>query len=258
MKKIVLLSGGFDPIHSGHISLINESKKLGNLLIIALNSDKWLINKKGKFFMPFSERKNILENINNVDLVIDFKDDDQGSAINAIKKVQKMYPKSNIVFSNGGDRNKTNIPEMSIKDIAFEFGVGGSDKKNSSSWILKNYKFDYEDRIWGKFYELFSDEKVKLKELIIHPSKGISYQRHFLRNEIWFISKGSCMVKYSHKDPDNFNHVKLNTDDTFLVKNGCWHQIYNTSNEQCHVIEIQYGQKRSEDDIERHSYYKID
>ena len=108
--KIIVVSGGFDPLHSGHIAYFNDAKSKGDKLVVALNSDKWLINKKGKFFMPFSERKNILENINNVDLVIDFKDDDQGSAINAIKKVQKMYPKSNIVFSNGGDRNKTNIP----------------------------------------------------------------------------------------------------------------------------------------------------
>ena len=70
------------------------------------------------------------------------------------------------------------------------------DKKNSSSWILKNWLGEAEDRVWGKFFNLYENEKIKLKELIIHAGKGMSLQRHFNRDEIWFVSKGKCDVKY--------------------------------------------------------------
>ena len=137
--KISVVSGGFDPVHSGHIAYFNAAKKLGDKLIVALNSDSWLIKKKGKFFMPFSERKIIIESLSVVDEVIDFDDDKIGSASNALIKLKKIYPNFEIIFCNGGDRNIKNSPEKKIEGIRHEFGVGGSDKKNSSSWILENY-----------------------------------------------------------------------------------------------------------------------
>ena len=88
--KIVVVSGGFDPIHSGHIEYFKSAKELGNKLIVALNSDKWLEKKKGKFFMPFSERYSIVKSINYVDEVIDFEDDHMGSCINALEKIKKQ------------------------------------------------------------------------------------------------------------------------------------------------------------------------
>ncbi|MGB1530755.1 MAG: adenylyltransferase/cytidyltransferase family protein, partial [Gammaproteobacteria bacterium] len=75
----MVVSGGFDPIHSGHIEYFKSAKQLGDHLIVALNSDKWLINKKGKFFMPFHERQTIISNLGIVDEVIDFDDDQEGS-----------------------------------------------------------------------------------------------------------------------------------------------------------------------------------
>ena len=152
--KIVVVSGGFDPIHSGHIDYLKSARKHGDRLIVALNSDDWLINKKNKYFMSFSERKIILENITYVDEVIDFVDDDKGSAINAIQKIKNLYPDDKIIFANGGDRNKSNIPEMSLEDVEFVFSVGGDNKANSSSWILKNWQYYHEERIWGSFYNL--------------------------------------------------------------------------------------------------------
>ena len=82
--KIIVVSGGFDPIHSGHISYLSEARKKGDKLIVALNSDEWLIKKKGKEFMSFEERKIILENIKSVNQVISFKDDHLGSCINCL------------------------------------------------------------------------------------------------------------------------------------------------------------------------------
>jgi len=253
--KIIIVSGGFDPIHSGHIAYFKAARKLGDKLVVALNSDAWLINKKGRFFMPFKERKTIVENLSSVDSVIDFQDDDIGSAINALVKIKEIYPDDEIAFANGGDRNKENIPEMSVSGIEFLFSVGGDDKKNSSSWILKKWQYYQEDRLWGEFYNLFEEEQVKVKELIVHPGKGMSFQRHFKRNEIWMISKGSCIVNYSKDHPDNKQSIQLDTFDHYLVPLGQWHQITNPYAEVCHIIEIQYGEACIEEDIERTEYY---
>jgi cytidyltransferase-like protein len=253
--KIIVVSGGFDPIHSGHIAYFKAAKNLGDKLIVALNSDNWLVNKKGKFFMPFDERKSIIENLSSVDSVVDFDDDAQGSATNALIKVRELYPNDNIAFANGGDRNQGNIPEMSVDGIEFLFSVGGDDKKNSSSWILKKWQYYHEERLWGSFYNLFEEEQVKVKELIVHPGKGMSFQKHFKRHEIWMVSKGSCIVNYSKDDPDKKHSIQLNKFDHYLVPLGEWHQITNPFKKTCHLIEIQYGDECVEDDIERTEYY---
>ena len=254
--KIIIVSGGFDPIHSGHIAYFKSARSLGDKLVVALNSDQWLINKKGKFFMPFNERKAIIENFADVDKVVSFEDDDLGSATNALIKVKEMFPEDDIAFANGGDRNKGNIPEMSVEGVEFIFSVGGDDKKNSSSWILKKWQYYHEDRIWGSFYNLFEGEGVKVKELIVDPGKGMSFQKHFKRHEIWLVSQGSCVVNYSKDSPENREHVTLNKFDKYIVPLGEWHQITNPFEETCRIIEIQYGEEVVEDDIERIDYYK--
>ena len=254
--KVVVVSGGFDPIHSGHISYFKSAKKNGDFLIVALNSDEWLIKKKGKFFMPFDERKSIIENISFVDEVLAFEDDDKGSCINALNIIRSRYPKKEIIFCNGGDRSSSNIPEMEVPDIKFLFNVGGNDKKNSSSWILKEYSYNLEDRVWGKFFNLFEDNRIKLKELIIAPGKGMSFQRHFKRNEFWFISKGRCIVNFSEENPEEFQKIELCQSDHFKVPKMAWHQIINPYDENCHIIEIQYGELRDENDIERLRFYE--
>jgi cytidyltransferase-like protein len=253
--KVIVVSGGFDPLHSGHISYFEDAKSYGDKLIVALNSDKWLEKKKGKSFMPFSERKSIIENLKFVDKVIDFKDDDIGSCIHALEKVKELHKEDEIYFANGGDRDKENIPEMSVDGINFLFGVGGDDKKNSSSWILKKWQYYFEKRIWGAFFNLFESDDVKVKELIVDPGKGMSFQKHFKRSEIWLVSKGSCVVNYSKDDPDNRSDIQLNKFDHYLVPVGEWHQITNPFDVPCHLIEIQYGEACIEEDIERTDYY---
>lgn len=140
-KTVVIVSGGFDPIHSGHIQYINEAKKLGDILYVAPNTDEWLTKKKGKPFLNWTERAIILSNLKSVDFIIEF-DDSDGSAKDAILHVRERNPLAKIIFANGGDRTKNNIPEMDLKDdnLEFIFGVGGETKANSSSWILKNWK----------------------------------------------------------------------------------------------------------------------
>ena len=260
-NTIVVVSGGFDPIHSGHIDYLREAKKLGDWLIVSVNSDLWLDRKKGKFFMPQSERSEIIGNLKCVDEVFvnSEKHDEDNSCTKVLEEILSDNPNSQIVFANGGDRTSKNIPEMSITDtrLRFEFGVGGTNKKNSSSWILKEWKYFTEKRVWGEFSNLFEDDAVKVKELIIEPSQGISYQRHFKRSELWFVSKGVINVKHAmaNKHSDDFAVHTLKTDDMIHIKVGDWHQAYNPFNEPCHIIEIQYGDETSEDDIERLEYY---
>ena len=254
--KISIVSGGFDPIHSGHIAYLKSAKKISDYLIVALNSDEWLINKKKKVFMSFEERRDILINIECVDEVMAFEDDDEGSCIHALNKIKEKYPNDDLIFCNGGDRDKNNIPEMVVENITFKFGIGGNSKKNSSSLLLKNWNHESEKRVWGKFYNLFDSNDVKVKELIIKSQKGMSFQRHKKRNEIWLVSKGACEVLYSKNNPDSKNKTILNKFDKFLISKGDWHQIINPYQEDCHIIEIQYGDAVIEEDIERLNYYE--
>lgn len=250
--KIIVVSGGFDPIHSGHIEYLKSAKEYGDKLIVALNSDNWLEKKKGKPFMTFNERKSILEAIQYVDEVIDFEDDNKGSCINALIKIKKLFPDNKIFFANGGDRNSKNIPEMSVSGIEFLFGIGGNNKKNSSSWILNNWQYYYEERQWGSFFNLFETKNIKVKELIVEPEKSMSFQRHLKRNEIWLVSEGECEVISSKENlPENLKRVSLKKFDHFIVPVAKWHQIINSSRKNTHIIEIQYGDECIEDDIER-------
>lgn len=253
--KISVVSGGFDPIHSGHISYLRSAREISDYLVVALNSDDWLKDKKKKVFMSLEERKSILSNIKCVDEVITFLDDESGSCINALEDIKSRFPNDEIIFCNGGDKNKNNTPEMSVKNINFRFGVGGNEKKNSSSSLLKNWKHDSEIRRWGSFYNLFDSIDVKVKELVVRSKKGMSFQRHTKRNEIWLVSRGSCEVIYSKTNPDKKLKIILSKFDNFNILKGEWHQITNPFDEDCHIIEIQYGDSVVEEDIERLNYY---
>jgi len=138
--RVVIVSGGFDPIHSGHIEHFKEAKKLGDILIVGLNSDAWLTRKKGKPFMPIEERLAVIRELRMVDSAVAFNDDDS-SSVDLIKKALVLF--DDVLFANGGDRTQDNIPEIDAFDkdprVQFAFGVGGTHKQNSSSWILKQW-----------------------------------------------------------------------------------------------------------------------
>ena len=141
MTIITLVTGGFDPLHSGHIAYFKSAREFGNYLCVGVNSDDWLTRKKGKPFMNVSERMSIIKELKCVDLAIEFNDKDD-SACDAIKTSLEVY--DNVLFCNGGDRGSVNTPEYERyrhdNRVEFKFGVGGEDKKNSSSWILNNWK----------------------------------------------------------------------------------------------------------------------
>ena len=148
MSNIVLVTGGFDPIHSGHISYLKEASKLGSKLIVGLNSDEWLTRKKGNYFLPFKERATILKSIKYVNKVISF--DDTDNTANKVIGLARTFGKGKVIFANGGDREKNNVPEIdtwgSNPQVEFVFGVGGN-KTNSSSDILNNYVQNINDML---------------------------------------------------------------------------------------------------------------
>lgn len=141
MAKYYIVSGGFDPIHEGHIEMIKASKAKSDGVIVLINSDDWLRRKKGNNFMSFKTRLAILENIKGVIDAFGF-DDSDNSASDGIRLAREKYPHDELIFANGGDRTKDNIPETAMAErcnVKLEFGVGGSNKANSSSWILNDW-----------------------------------------------------------------------------------------------------------------------
>lgn len=245
--KIVLVTGGFDPMHSGHVTYLREARALGSMLIVGLNSDEWLTRKKGRPFMPYHERWAVLLGCRYVDGVINF-DDSDGSARDAIHKIMKEYSSADIIFVNGGDRTKDNIPEMDIVDkrLSFVFGVGGIDKANSSSWLLEDWKFPKTPRPWGYYRVLHDVPGMKVKELTINPGQQLSYQRHAYRRENWIVSEGKCIVKM-----EGNVLTELEQHDTIHIPITHWHQLINPYDTPCKIVEIQYGAHCVEDDIER-------
>lgn len=250
--KIVVCTGGFDPVHSGHIKYLNAAKQLGDRLIVGINSDEWLTRKKGRAFMPLDERRIVVGSLKDIDATMIF-DDSDGSAVSLLEDLKRYYPYADIIFANGGDRNVTNIPETVVKDVTFKFGVGGSDKSNSSSWILEEWKSPKTIREWGYYRILHQDGPgVKVKELTVDPGKRLSMQRHAERSEFWFVSCGEATVytiNTAKTDPEligkyeQHKHLHIGQND--------WHQLANESDKPLKVIEIQYGTNCIEEDIIR-------
>ena len=216
MKKIVLVTGGFDPLHAGHIEYFKAARALGDELVVGLNSDEWLTRKKGRPFMSFKDRCAIIQELEIVDRVLSFNDDDD-SACGALFKLMSTTSNSEYVFANGGDRTDITTPEYNIygdyPNVEFVFGVGGSDKINSSSWILDEWKTQKTERQWG-YWRVLDDNPgagYKVKELVIYPGKSLSNQKHFQRSEVWTILQGIVKIKTEWEERVNEVHLVPNT-----------------------------------------------
>jgi len=137
-KPTVMVSGGFDPVHVGHIRMIREAAKHGDVIVIA-NSDDWLHRKKGFNFMDFKSRYEVLDAIKGV-ILVDSVDDSDGTVCDAIKRHKPTY------FANGGDRGRENTPEQAVcEELGVEllWGVGGEEKIAASSELVKRAR-DFE------------------------------------------------------------------------------------------------------------------
>lgn len=146
--KVVMVSGGFDPVHIGHVRLFNEAKKLGDKLVVVLNNDHWLRKKKGKEFMSQEERKEIIEAFQSVDEVCISEHPENPEDMSICRELVKIKPH---IFANGGDRDEKDSqdPKSSLyreREIHKKYGiqmvynVGSGGKIQSSSELLKKYK----------------------------------------------------------------------------------------------------------------------
>ena len=254
MNKVVLVTGGFDPLHSGHIAYFKAAKELGDHLIVGLNSDAWLTRKKGRPFMPIEERAAIVKELACVDEVITFNDDD-GSATLAIGYVlQTKASKWKVIFANGGDRTNSNSPEVQVyeghPDVEFAWGVGGEDKKNSSSWILKEWSQPTTERAWGRYTVLDKGTGWQVKQLEFDAGHALSDQRHFKRSEHWHVVDGVITMDLEDKHGRRSRDL-LVPGDSIDIPTGYWHKATNIDNKPAKVIEVWMGNELTENDIER-------
>jgi len=254
MNKVVLVTGGFDPLHSGHIAYFKAARELGDHLVVGINSDEWLTRKKGRPFMSFEERTAIIKELACVDEVIGFNDDDD-SACKAIGQVLATKGSSwTVVFANGGDRTNTTTPEYTTygnaSDVEFAFGVGGEDKKNSSSWILKEWSQPTTERAWGKYTVLDKGEGWQAKQLEFYEGHALSDQRHFKRSEHWHVVDGVINMFLEDKS-GNQTTTLLTPGDSIDIPTGYWHKAVNLDTKSAKVIEVWLGNELTEDDIER-------
>jgi len=253
---IVLVTGGFDPLHSGHIEYFKAAKQLGQKLIVGVNSDDWLTRKKGRPFMPFNERIAIIKELKIVDKVIGFDDSDDSACQAIFHTLSTHGSGTKVIFANGGDRTNTTTPEYKIYGempwVDFAWGVGGETKMNSSSWILDEWKTQKTERDWGYWRVLdHKPEKgYKVKELVIYPGKSLSDQRHFKRSEQWTILEGT--VQMDTEFNNTTNNVLLTPDSRpYDIGIEVWHCASNPGTENAHILEVQRGTECVEEDIER-------
>lgn len=252
--KIVLATGGFDPIHSGHISYFEQAATLGDYFIVGCNSDEWLKRKKGRHFMPIQERTNLISYLRMVNRVVEF-DDTQNNSIECIRQILLEYPDDEILFVNGGDRDHTNVPEQyAYADnprVKFQFGVGGSNKQNSSRWILEEWKAPKTNRPWGHYRVIHETDKTfKAKELVINPKSSLSMQKHELRSEHWFVSEGYATIYTLENDTETLVGV-FGKHQSISIPVHRWHRLANDTSETLRLIELQYGKECTEVDIIR-------
>lgn len=235
-ENIICVSGGFDPIHSGHLKMFQEAAAHGKLHVV-VNSDDWLLRKKGFIFQNWKERAELISAIRWVSQ-IEKVDDSDDTVCEALKRIKPKY------FANGGDRKQQNTPEL---ETCKEFNIKslwtvGGEKTESSSQISLRAAVN---RPWGQYRVLAEYEGYKVKQLTVYPNEKISLQYHIHRNEHWTVVRGRATVRIGNETTQLFPHQSID------VPRKALHQLSNDHTEPLVIIETQIGPYLGEDDIVR-------
>ena len=255
-KEYIVISGGFDPIHSGHIDLIQDASKVANVIAI-VNNNNFLTDKKGFIFLDQNERLKILSKIQGVDETFLSIDKDH-TVIESLKKL--IDAGKNIkYFGNGGDRRtKDDIPETEIckkNNIDLIFNLGGQKSQSSSSLAVSLYDqmqkkegvLNLVEKPWGFYKTFISEGEYLLKKIYINPGEELSEQSHNHRDEHWIIVSGKVTILSDEKMQE-----KEKNDHIFIGRN-TKHKIINNEEQPAVIIEVQTGVILSEDDIIRYN-----
>lgn len=244
----IAVSGGFDPIHVGHIRMFKKAHSLGDKLVVILNNDNWLRAKKGFVFMPEKERAEILLSLPFVDKVYITNHKKQDPDISVGKALTALHPAT---FANGGDRRGTkDIPEVKVCEelgIKMVFNVGGG-KVQSSSWMIRDASrpLSRTERPWGEYYGWDRGDGWNLKTVYIKPGKRLSLQYHNHREEYWLLVEGDATATVHEKG--GVREVELKKGEMFRVGKRQTHRL--GSKKGGVVVEIAHG-TFSEEDIVR-------
>ncbi len=223
----VAVSGGFDPIHIGHVRMFEKAKKFGDKLVVIINNDHWLLAKKGYVFMPEKERKEIIASFPCVDKVVLTSHTPNDSDRSVCRELKKLKP---AIFANGGDRKSTkDIPEAVVCekhgiDMVFNTGKGG--KVQSSSWLARDASRNFvrSVRPWGEFYGWDSGETWKLKTIYISAGKRLSLQYHLNRTEHWLLVEGDATATFQ-KPNGTFYKIPLKKGEVVFVDRKAVHRL---------------------------------
>ena len=255
MYDYALVSGGFDPVHIGHVQMFKEAGKLADNVVVLLNSDSWLIRKKGKAFMDAEHRKAILDELECVNKVIIQSSDDDNSSSNAIMNFAIKHSEAKICFCNGGDRkdNKTIRESETCNqyNVALEYGVGGSYKAASSSDLLDKYTTDVVERPWGRYKQLYTGDGYVVKELIVDPGQELSDQFHFHRSEHWIVLEGIGQLKQGATRQLPEREFYIPEGESVFIRPAQTHKLKNPGQIPLRIVEVWAGRILKEADIER-------
>jgi cytidyltransferase-like protein len=237
----IVVSGGFDPVHKGHLRMFQNAKGLGENLIVILNNDDFLLKKKGYIFMGQDERKEIIEGFECVDEVIISIDED----LTVCSTLELLASQGRAdVFANGGDRRNTNDnPEYQIcskHNIEMLFNIGG-EKIQSSSDLVKNEV----KKPWGKYLTFEQGDGYLVKRINVDAGESLSLQSHEHRTELWVVVKGEATVTL---DGQKKIH---NKGECIFIPLKSKHRLENMSKDPLELIEVQFGDILSEEDIIR-------
>lgn len=238
--KWVAVSGGFDPLHIGHVRMFKKARMLGDKLVVILNNDNWLHAKKGFAFMPEKERKEVIEAFPFVDRVVLTSHKKKDSDMSVARELTLLKP---AIFANGGDRKKENTPEDSVcvnLGIVRKYGVGHGGKVQSSSWMIQGAARPSlrSVRPWGEYYGWDKGTDWNLKTIYIKPGKRLSLQYHHHREEWWLLVSGDALAT-THDEKGDEQTVPLKKGEVFRVAKEQVHRL--SSKKGGIVVEVAYG-----------------